>query len=82
MSQITPEQMQALLGYAAKQLGTTPEQLASTVQNGGLSSLTSGENARRIQQLVGDPQRLQQMMASPEVQAFLKRVTGGEKHGG
>ncbi|MBQ9963749.1 MAG: hypothetical protein IJP14_01350 [Clostridia bacterium] len=81
MSQITPDQLQALLGYAAKQLGTTPEQLAQTVQNGGLSSLTSGENARKIQNLVGDPQRLQQLMGSPEVQAFLKRITGDNGHG-
>jgi len=81
MSQITPDQLQALLGYAAKRLGTTPEQLAATVQNGGLSSLTSAENAKKIQDLAGDPKRLQQLIGSPEVQAFLKQFTGGNGHG-
>jgi hypothetical protein len=70
-----------LLGYAAKRLGTTPEQLAQTVQNGGLSSLTGGENAQRIQQLAGDPQRLQQLLDSPDVQAMLNKITGGDHHG-
>jgi len=85
MSQITPDQLQALLGYASKRLGMTPEQLASTVQNGGLSALSDragAQNAQKITELAGDPARLQQLISSPEVQAFLSKLTGGkDSHG-
>lgn len=86
MSQITPDQLQALLGYAAKRLGMTPAQLAQTVQNGGLSALSQQAGADRVQkisELAGDPARVQQMLSSPEVQAFLAGLTGGtDQHGG
>lgn len=85
MSQITPDQLQALLGYASKRLGMTPEQLAKTVQNGGLSALSNQagvQNTKKFNELAGDPARLQQLIASPEVQAFLSKLTGGkEPHG-
>lgn len=81
MGQITPDQMQALLGYAAKRLGMTPTQLAQTVQSGGLPTM-SGENAQKIKELAGDPARLQQMLNTPEVQAFLAKLTGGNGHHG
>ncbi|MBQ3259260.1 MAG: hypothetical protein IJO75_03750 [Clostridia bacterium] len=85
MSQITPDQLQALLGYASKRLGMTPEQLARTVQNGGLSALSDragAQNAQKINELAGDPARLQQLINSPEVQAFLSKLTGGkDSHG-
>ena len=85
MSQITPDQMRALLGYASKQLGVTPEQLAATVQNGGLSALTDRvdpRNAQRIRDMVGDPQQAEKLLQSPDVQAFLaKFLGGGGQHG-
>ena len=85
MSQITPEQLQALMNYASKRLGMTPEQLAKTVQSGGLSALSDragAQNTQKIAELAGDPKRLQQLLGSPEVQAFLSRFTGGgDSHG-
>lgn len=85
MSQITPDQLQALLGYASKRLGMTPEQLASTVQNGGLSALSNragAGNTQKFAELAGDPAKLQQLISSPEVQAFLSKLTGGkDSHG-
>ncbi len=81
MGQITPDQLQALLGYASRQLGMTPEQLASTVQNGGLGALSnsvSPENARRINDLVGDKQKAEQFLSSPEVQKALGKLLGGK----
>ncbi|MBR5540542.1 MAG: hypothetical protein IKU56_04100 [Clostridia bacterium] len=85
MSQITPDQLQALLGYASGRLGMTPEELAATVQNGGLSALSNragSQNMKKITELAGDPARLQQLINSPEVQAFLSKLTGGkDPHG-
>lgn len=85
MSQITPDQLQALLGYASKRLGMTPEQLAQTVQNGGLSSLSNRAgvgNIQKFSELANDPQRLQQLINTPEVQAFLSKLTGGKDSDG
>lgn len=81
MSQITPEQLQALLNYASRRLGTTPEQLAKTVQTGGLDSLSediSPETARHIQELVGNPQQARQFLNRPEVQTLLEKLWGGK----
>ncbi|MBR2406676.1 MAG: hypothetical protein IKB04_06565 [Clostridia bacterium] len=80
MSQITPDQLQALLAYASRQLGMTPEQLAKTVQSGGLDAVSnsvSPDNARRISELVGDPQKAEQFLSSPEVQKLLGKLLGG-----
>ncbi len=80
MSQVTPEQLQALLNYASRRLGTTPEQLAKTVQSGGLESVAgaiSPETARRIQELVGNPQQAQQFLNRPDVQTLLEKLRGG-----
>ena len=85
MSQITPAQLQALLNYASKRLGMTPEQLAKTVQDGGLSAVADragGQNTQKIAELANDPQRLQHLLQSPDVQAFLSKFTGsGDSHG-
>lgn len=81
MSQITPEQLQALLGYASQQLGMTPEQLAQTVKEGGLSAVSnrvSPDNARQIDALVGDRQKAEQFLNSPQVQALLGKLLGGK----
>ncbi len=81
MSQITPEQLQALLGYASRQLGMTPEQLAQTVKEGGLSAVSNRvgpDNARQIDALVGDRQKAEQFLNSPQVQALLGKLLGGK----
>lgn len=79
MGQITPDQLQALLNYASRRLGTTPEQLAHTVQHGGLEAMAGGigpDTARRVQELVGDPQQAQQFLNRPEVRALLQKLGG------
>ncbi len=85
MSQITPDQLNALLQFAAHRLGTTPEKLASTVQNGGLAAVgeqLGADNARKITDLVGNPQRAEQFLNSPEVQAALSKLLGGKGNNG
>ena len=81
MSQITPDQLKALLAYASRQLGTTPEQLAKTVQSGGLDAVQGvhPDTARKINALVGDPEKAKQWLNSPDVQAALGKLLGGNK---
>lgn len=77
MSQPTPAQMQALLQYASQKLGVPPEQLAAAARtNGyeGLSASLSDSSRRTLESLVGDPQKLQALLSSPQVQELLKRL--------
>ena len=67
MSAPTPEQLQALLQLAAKQLGTTPEQLQKTVQNTDVGNL------------VNDPKKVEQLLSSPKAQALLREWLGGTR---
>ena len=80
MSQITPEQLQALVAYASRQLGMTPEQLQKTVQTGGLGALSnkvSPDTAGQIAALAGDRQKAEQLLQSPQAQELLKKLLGG-----
>ncbi|MBQ6829999.1 MAG: hypothetical protein IJO59_02610 [Clostridia bacterium] len=67
MSAPTPEQLQALLQFAAKQLGTTPDQLQKTVQNTDVGNL------------VNDPKKVEQLLSSPKAQALLREWLGGTR---
>ena len=77
MGQITPAQMQALLGYASKQLGVAPEELARMVQKGEMSNVADRETMNKLNRLAGDPNRVRQLLESPQVQDFLSRFTEG-----
>ena len=50
-NQLTPEQMQALLKFASKKLGTTPDKLVKTVNEGNLSSLAPNLSAESREKL-------------------------------
>ena len=81
MSQVTPDQLQALLNYAAGRLGMTPDQLARTVQHGDSSALADkvgGNTAARIQQLAGNPEQLERLLQTPGAQALLNQLLGGK----
>ncbi len=81
MSQVTPQQLQALLNYASARLGMTPEQLARTVQQGGISALADkvgGEKAADMEKLAGNRQQVEQLMQSPAAQALIQKLLGGQ----
>lgn len=77
---ITPDQMQALLKFASKKLGTTPEKLAETVQSGG------GTASRRSPDLASktlknrrglhDKARRQALLQTPEAQKLIEQILG------
>ena len=74
---LTPEQLQALLGYAAGRLGTTPQALAQTLHEGGLSALQSQlspADDRILRQLLGDRAGAEAFLASPEMKALLAQL--------
>ena len=74
---LTPDQLQALLQYASKRLGTTPEQLAKTVQTGevdGLQKKLSPENLAKLQALMNNKEKTQQLMNSPKLQQLIQQI--------
>lgn len=81
MSQITPDQLQALLKFAAARLGMTPEQLAATVQSGNTHTLENklgSDAAAQVEALAGNPAQLEQLMQSPKAKALLNQLLGGK----
>ena len=77
MSNPTLAQLQALLQYASKRLGTTPEQLAKAVQSGGLEALASHlspADAAKLQNLTRDKARAEQMLQSPAARQVIEQA--------
>ena len=76
-NKLNQEQMYALLQYASRKLNTTPVQLAEALQKGGLENLAghlSPENAAKLQGMIGDKSRAQQILNSPQAQALMKKL--------
>ena len=77
---ITPDQMQALLKFASKKLGTTPEKLAETVQSGGLDGLSKlspdlpAKEAGKIDEVLHD--KAQALLQTPEAQRLIEQILG------
>ena len=80
---ITPQQLEALIQYAAKRLNMSPQQLAGTVQTKGLEGLSahlSPEDAAKLQGKQPDRAQAEQLLRSPQVQELLRQLTGGSSH--
>lgn len=82
---VTPDQLQALLQYASKRLGTTPEKLAQTVQSGGLAGLSKlspdlpAEEAEKIDAVVRDKSKAEALLETPEAQRLMQQILGKTK---
>lgn len=79
---VTPDQLEALLQYASKRLGTTPEKLAQTVQTGGLAGLSklSGDlpagDAEKIDAVIHDKAKAEALLETPEAQKLIQQILG------
>ena len=75
---LSPEQMYALLQYASRKLNNTPADLANALSNGGVNGLSarlSPETAAKLRGMMGDKARAEQLLASPQAQELLRRLT-------
>ncbi len=68
MSAPTPDQLQAILRAAAERLGTTPEHLADTLDPA---------TADKVNTVLRDREKLNTLLNSPQAQALLKQLLGG-----
>lgn len=75
MTNLTPEQLSALLRFASAKLGISEQQLAQTVQTGDTSHLGLSADAQQklSSMLGGNPETLLQ---SPQVKAMLQNLLG------
>ncbi len=81
MSEITPDQLQALLNFASKKLGTTPEKLAKTVTEGNPEDLTSRmdpQNAAKLHEILSDRSKAEQLLHTPQAQKLINQFLGGQ----
>ncbi len=80
-AQLTPQQLEVLLKFASGKLGISEEQLARTVQSGNIDNLgLSPENNQKLEGLLGDRSNAEALLKSPQVQALLSQLLGGEKN--
>ncbi|MGN0663879.1 MAG: hypothetical protein ACI4L5_02275 [Negativibacillus sp.] len=76
---LTPAQTEALIQSLAQQLHCDPNTLRQQLQSGnigGIANSMGGDAARQVQQLLKNPQQLQQAMNSPEMKELLRRIQG------
>lgn len=80
-NKLNQEQMYALLQFVSKKMNTTPAALAAMLQNGGFDRLMaqmSPENAQKLQGMMGDRERAQQLLQSPQAQALIQKLLGNK----
>ena len=78
-NKINQEQMYALLQYVSRKFDITPAALAGALQNGELDRLMaqmSPDNAKKLQNMMGDRERAQQILQSPQAQALIRKLLG------
>ena len=77
----TPDQLEALLQYASKKLGTTPDQLKKTVSTGGVDALASSlspQEASKMKSVVGDQKKAEEFLKSPQAQQLIQKMLGNQ----
>lgn len=73
-----PQEFDAMLRTAASQLGTDPESIRSSVQNGSPNELLkklSPKDAALLQQALSDRETTARILASPQAQEILRKLT-------
>lgn len=77
-------QLEALLRHAAKQLGTSPEQLKNAAQSGNLDRIVGGMNdgdAAQFRRVLSDPNAANKLLSTPQAQKLLQMLQGQQKGG-
>ena len=77
----SPEQLEKLVAYASQRLGTTPEQLKTAFQQGGISALSGAltpEESNKAEALIKDKDAAARLINDPQVQRLLAQLLGGQ----
>lgn len=77
-------QLEVLLRHAAKQLGTSPDQLKNAAQSGNLDRIVGGMNAgdaEQFRRVLSDPNAANKLLSTPQAQKLLQMLQGNQKGG-
>jgi hypothetical protein len=72
----TSDQIQALLKYASKKLGVTPEELKKTLEGDAarkMVSKLSSDDAAKFQEVVGNKDKMEKMLQSPQAKQLIEK---------
>ncbi|MBR3289258.1 MAG: hypothetical protein IKI63_00605 [Clostridia bacterium] len=75
-SSLTPAQAHMLLRLAEQRLGATPEQLEQMLKTGSTDAIAarlSPDIRQKLGSLLRDRDRVEYLLASPEIRSFLHR---------
>lgn len=81
-NKLTPGQLQALVQFASKRLGTTPEKLQRTVQQGNMDAVASSlpkENADKLKEVLSDKKKAEALLNSPQAQQLMQQLFNNNK---
>lgn len=74
---INPAQLEQLLTYASRRLGSTPEQLKAAFEKGGLgglSSALSAEQAAQAEEIIRNKEKAAQLLNDPQIRKLLETI--------
>lgn len=74
--------LQSLLSKAAKQLGTSPEELKNSADKGDFSKLLGNmnpEDAKMLQKVLNDKDAANKVLSTPQAQELLQQLMGKKK---
>lgn len=70
-----------LINSAAKQLGTSPDEIKNAVQSGSVDNLLGSlkpEDAQKLKKVLSDKAATERIMKSPQVQELMKKLMGNQ----
>lgn len=80
--QLTPDQLSALLSFAAARLGVSEAELAKTVQTGDTAALgLSADKTAQIDALLRDRATVEKLINTPAAQTLLQNLGKGDTNG-
>ena len=76
---INNSEINNLLNGLSERLNTTPEQLRANLEKGNLDSVVSkmsSGQAKRLQNILDNPEQSEKILNSPQAQAIIKKLMG------
>lgn len=69
------DNMNDLINQLSSKLGMSPDKVKSAAQSGEVDTLLKGtdkENADKVKEILGDPEKTKKILSSPQAQALIK----------
>lgn len=73
------KQIQDILNSLSKRLGENPDKLKANIQSGDMSKMLNNidkKQADKIQEVLGDKEKTEKLLSTPQAQALLKKLMG------